>query len=123
MIFEARHENLISRPRFLRRLLTSWMIGGALAGGALSMGVMGYHWIGGLPWVDAFLNASMIFSGMGPVDPLPTDAAKIFASCFALFSGVVFISSVGVALSPVVHRAIHKFHLDGRGSGRAKREE
>ena len=79
---------------------------------ALGIGVAGYHWIAGLDWVDAVLNASMILGGMGPVDALPSDASKVFASVYALFSGVVFISAMAVILSPALHRALHKFHLD-----------
>ena len=84
---------------------------------ALGIGVAGYHWIAGLDWVDAVLNASMILGGMGPVDPLASDAAKIFASVYALLSGVVFISAMAVILSPAVHRALHKFHLDSSDKG------
>ncbi len=82
---------------------------------ALGVGVAGYHWIAGQPWVDSLLNASMILGGMGPVGDLHSDAAKIFASAYALFSGVVFISVMAVILSPVLHRALHKFHLESGG--------
>ncbi len=81
----------------------------------LGIGIAGYHWIAGLRWVDSLLNASMILGGMGPVDKLSSDAAKIFASVYALFSGVVFISAMAVILSPALHRALHKFHLEGGG--------
>jgi len=75
-------------------------------------GVMAYHWIGGLGWTDALLNASMILSGMGPVDRLSTTEAKLFASAYALFSGLVFIAIMGIVVSPIVHRVLHKFHID-----------
>jgi len=78
----------------------------------LAIGVGGYHWIAKLSWVDSLLNASMILGGMGPVDPLPTRGAKVFASVYALFSGLVFVGTVGLALSPVLHRILHKFHID-----------
>ncbi len=78
---------------------------------ALSIGAAGYHFIAGLPWIDALLNASMILTGMGPVDVLRSNAAKVFASLYALFSGVVFISLMGLLLSPIAHRVLHKFHL------------
>jgi hypothetical protein len=78
---------------------------------ALSVGIAGYHFIAGLPWIDALLNASMILTGMGPVDTMKTNAAKIFASAYALFSGVVFISMMGLLLSPIAHRVLHKFHV------------
>jgi hypothetical protein len=83
---------------------------------ALSVGVAGYHWIAGLGWVDALLDASMILGGMGPVNPLPTNAAKIFASVYALFSGLVFIAVMGIVLSPIAHRMLHKFHIDEKDS-------
>lgn len=79
--------------------------------GALGIGVVGYHFIAGLPWIDALLNASMILTGMGPVNVLPSNAAKVFASLYALFSGVVFISLMGLLLSPIAHRVLHKFHV------------
>lgn len=84
-----------------------------LVGGSLAVGAIGYHALAELGWVDAILNASMILTGMGPVSPLPTDAAKLFASCYALFSGVVFLVACGIVLAPVVHRFLHRFHLDG----------
>jgi hypothetical protein len=79
---------------------------------ALLAGILGYHSIASLGWIDALLNASMILTGMGPVDPMKTDSAKIFASAYALFSGVVFLSAVGVVVAPIFHRILHKFHMD-----------
>jgi len=79
---------------------------------ALFAGVLGYHAIAKLGWIDAILNASMILTGMGPVDPMKTSAAKLFASAYALFSGVVFLSAIGIALAPVFHRILHRFHMD-----------
>ena len=79
---------------------------------ALFMGVSGYHWLGGLSWVDSLLNASMILGGMGPVDTLPNDAAKVFASLYALFSGLCFIAVMGLILAPITHMVLHKFHVD-----------
>lgn len=79
---------------------------------ALFIGIAGYHWIAGLKWIDALLDASMILGGMGPVTPLTTNAAKVFASAYALFSGLVFIAVMGIVLSPIVHRVLHKFHVD-----------
>jgi hypothetical protein len=79
---------------------------------ALLIGILGYHYIAGFDWIDALLNASMILTGMGPVGPLTTTAAKIFASAYALFSGLVFISVIGVVLAPVMHRVLHRFHID-----------
>ena len=81
-------------------------------GASLGMGVLGYHLSEGLGWLDALVNASMILSGMGPVNELHNDTGKWFASFYALFSGVAFITSVGVMFAPVVHRFLHKFHLE-----------
>ena len=87
-------------------------MGVGLVGGSLGIGVLGYHFCGRLEGLDAVVNASMILSGMGPVNVLHSDAGKWFASFYALFSGVAFITSVGVMFAPVVHRFLHKFHLE-----------
>jgi len=81
-------------------------------GVSLGSGVLGYHYIAGMNWIDSVLNASMILGGMGPVDPLKTEAAKLFASAYALFSGLVAITVMGMVLAPLAHRALHLFHLD-----------
>lgn len=99
-------------PHFLRRLaLTSGIAMGILAM-SLGIGIVGYHVVAGLNWIDSLLNASMILTGMGPVTPMTDSASKIFASCYAIFSGVIFLSSVGIVLSPLVHRILHRFHLE-----------
>jgi hypothetical protein len=79
---------------------------------ALAIGILGYHFIAGFPWIDALLNASMILTGMGPVGELTSTGAKLFASAYALFSGLVFITVIGVTLAPVLHRVLHEFHID-----------
>ena len=79
---------------------------------ALFIGIAGYHWIDKLDWVDSLLEASMILGGMGPVNPLHNDAAKIFASGYALFSGLVLIGVMGIILTPITHRVLHKFHVE-----------
>lgn len=99
-------------PVFLRRMAISLGLSGALIFAALFVGVAGYHWIAGLAWIDALLNASMILGGMGPVDALPHDPAKLFASFYALFSGLIFVGAVGLVISPIVHRMLHQFHID-----------
>jgi len=96
----------------MRRLIACLGIAILLIAGALILGVAGYHGIAGLSWIDALLNASMILGGMGPVNSLTSDGAKIFASLYALFSGLVFIAVMGIILTPVVHRILHKFHID-----------
>ena len=88
----------------------------AIVAFALLIGILGYHLIAGLSWIDSLLNASMILTGMGPVDPMKDTASKLFASAYALFSGVVFLSAVGIVLSPVFHRIIHAFHMDDDSS-------
>jgi len=84
----------------------------ALIAVALTIGIAGYHFIAGFNWVDSLLEASMILGGMGPVNSLPNDTAKIFASIYALFSGLIIIALMGIILSPVIHRVMHKFHVD-----------
>ena len=79
---------------------------------SLTMGVLGYHGFAHLPWIDSLLNASMILGGMGPVDPIPTTGGKLFASFYALYSGVFFILASGVLLAPFLHRLVHRFHLE-----------
>jgi hypothetical protein len=79
---------------------------------ALMIGITGYHFIAGFNWIDSLLEASMILGGMGPIKELPTETAKVFASIYALFSGIIFIGVMGIILSPVVHRIMHKFHVD-----------
>lgn len=88
------------------------IFGASMVVTALMVGVVGYHFFAHLEWLDALVNASMILGGMGPVDPVRSDAGKWFESFYALFSGVVFISSIGVGLAPVVKRFLHRFHLD-----------
>ena len=82
-----------------------------LVGVSWVFGILGYRLLEGLPWIDSTLNAAMILGGMGPVDQLHTNAGKIFASFYALFSGIVFLVSVGVLLAPIIHRLLHQFHL------------
>ena len=102
------------RRAFYHHLLIALALAGGLIGASLGLGILGYHFIARLHWVDSLLDASMILSGMGPVSPLPSDGAKVFASAYALFSGVVFISSTGILLSPVMHRVLHRFHIEER---------
>lgn len=109
--FERRHERLAPLSIFLKRVAASLLIAILLIAAALALGIVGYHWLAGFTWVDSLLEASMILGGMGPVNPLPTEAAKIFASLYALFSGLMFIGIMGVVLSPIVHRFLHKFHI------------
>ena len=111
-MFERKHEKLAPAHVFLWRLAACTAIASLLAAFALLTGVVGYHWLAGLGWVDSLLNASMILGGMGPVDTLTNTRAKVFASGYALFSGLVFIAVMGIILTPVAHRMLHKFHID-----------
>jgi TRAP-type C4-dicarboxylate transport system permease small subunit len=112
MRFERRHEQIAPVSVFVTRLIGSVAMALALIALVLMIGIAGYHSLAGYNWVDSLLEASMILGGMGPVNQLPNDTAKIFASAYALFSGLIFIAVMGLVLSPVVHRILHKFHVD-----------
>ena len=109
---ERRHEKLAPFPVFAKRLAVSVALACCIVGPVLFIGILGYHWLGGLDWVDSVLEASMILGGMGPVNPITTAGAKLFASAYALFSGLVFIGVMGIVLTPVVHRVMHEFHVE-----------
>jgi hypothetical protein len=111
-MYERRHEPLAPLGVFLRRILFSLGIAIGMIAVALSIGIAGYHWIAGFGWIDSLLEASMILGGMGPVNPLSGDSAKLFASFYALFSGIVFIGLMGIVLAPLAHRLMHKVHID-----------
>ena len=111
-MFERRNQPLLPRRAYVLRISRHAVVGGSLVALTLGIGIAGYHWLEGLGWLDAYLNAAMILGGMGPVSELHTGASKLFAGAYALFSGVVFLVAVGVLLAPVIHRALHRFHLD-----------
>lgn len=100
------------RRQFYRRFARALVVSQAVIGVSLSLGILGYHYICGFGWVDALLNASMILTGMGPVGTLVTDGAKIFASAYAMFSGVIFVTASGILLAPMFHRVLHRFHIE-----------
>ncbi len=110
--FEHRRQPLLSRRDFLRRFAHSSLLALLSLAVWLLLGMCGYHWLAGLPWMDAFLNASMIVGGMGPVDQLTARSAKLFAGLYAVFSGVIFLGVFGLLVAPVFHRFLHRFHLD-----------
>jgi hypothetical protein len=110
--FEHRGEPLIHQQEFIQRLLRNGGLAVTIISVSLVIGVSGYHWIAGLPWVDSFLNASMILGGMGEVDVLETSGAKIFAGCYALYAGMIFLVVGAVLLTPVLHRVLHRFHWE-----------
>ncbi len=111
-MYEHRRDPLLPFPIFVRRVLRSFYVAAALIALALGAGVLGYHLLEGLHWIDAILNASMILGGMGPVAELHTTAGKLFASAYALFSGIAFITTSGILLAPFLHRFLHRFHLE-----------
>ena len=110
--YERHHEQLAPRSVFVKRIIESLAIASGLIAIALSVGIVGYHFIAGFNFVDSLLEASMILGGMGPVRELPNDNAKMFASIYALFSGVILIALMGIILAPIAHRVLHKFHVD-----------
>jgi hypothetical protein len=109
---EHRRQPLLSRNAFVRRQLRFVLAAMVMVALSLLLGVWGYMRFAHYPLVDAFLNASMILGGMGPVGDLPSDEAKWFASCYALYSGIALLGTVAVILAPVVHRMLHLLHLD-----------
>jgi len=109
---EHKSKPLLPKKQFALRMLRSLALAACMIGFSLGLGILGYHLSANLSWLDSLLNASMILTGMGPVDPLHTVAGKVFASFYALFSGVIFITSVAVLLAPVFHRFLHRFHLE-----------
>jgi len=111
-MYERRGDKLLPPREFAIRVLRHGGIVVLVAGSALTIGVIGYHTLVGLSWIDALLNASMILGGMGPVDPVHTTAGKLFASFYALFSGLIIIAATGILLAPFLHRLVHKFHLE-----------
>ena len=106
------HKKLPPRREFALHLLRNLAYVSALIAASLAFGAAGYHAFQGLPWLDATLNAAMILTGMGPVDPLTTPSAKVFGIVYALFSGVAFLTMVAMLLAPAAHRLLHRFHLE-----------
>jgi hypothetical protein len=107
-----RHPSMPSRAVFLSRLAHNALIAGGVVAVSLAIGTAGYHYLGGLSWIDALLNSSMILTGMGPVNAITSLQGKLFAAAYALFSGVVFLTMVAVLLAPLLHRFLHRFHLE-----------
>ena len=110
--FEHHSQPLLPRSQFITRLGVHVAAGSLLILLSLGIGILGYHYLEDLAWVDALLNASMILGGMGPVAVLTTTGGKIFASIYALFSGVLFLAAAGLMVAPVIHRLFHRLHLD-----------
>lgn len=111
-MFESRWQPLATRRVFFTRVLNSFLATLVVIAISLGFGAWGYHVFGGLPWIDALLNAAMILTGMGPVDPMDSSSGKLFATFYCLFSGIVFLSLMAIILAPIYHRAMHRFHMD-----------
>jgi hypothetical protein len=113
-MYEHTRHHLLPWPRFLRRASRHLLLGVVIVSAADGIGTVGYHVAGHLGWIDSFLNASMILSGMGPVNKLGDTGGKLFAAFYALFSGIVFIGVMGVVLAPWVHRLLHITQIEGK---------
>ncbi len=110
--YERKNQPLLSRRDFARRLAANAAFSVVLIVVSLVVGMAGYHYLEGQSWVDAFANAAMILSGMGPLGTLNTTSGKIFAGCYALYSGLALILAIGVVIAPIVHRFLHRFHME-----------
>lgn len=111
-MYELRTSPLLSRARFLRRVLWHVALAVALLIASLALGMIGYSYYEHLSWQDGFLNSAMLLGGMGPVNAPVTEGGKLFAGFYALYAGLVFIIAAGIVLAPTVHRAMHRFHID-----------
>ena len=111
-MFEHSSEPVLSNWQFALRMAGATAVGSTLIGVSLFLGMWGYHYFEGMTWVDSFANASMILSGMGPLTDMRTDAGKIFAGCYALYSGLALISIMAVVFAPIIHRFLHRLHVD-----------
>jgi hypothetical protein len=115
-MFEHHTKPLLPSKVFYRRVVRNFAFGIAFVLFSLGIGVTGYHGFEKMSWLDSFLNAAMILSGMGPVGTLQTDAGKFFAGCYALYSGLALVTSIGIIFAPIIHRFLHKFHLEDTGN-------
>jgi hypothetical protein len=111
-MFEHHKEPLASQAEFTRRVVRYSLITAGIILFSLGIGMLGYHYYESLSWIDSLLNASMILGGMGPVNTLQTNAGKVFASFYALYSGIILLASVGILATPIFHRFMHRFHLE-----------
>jgi len=112
LFYEHRSEPLLPRRKFLCRMALHGLFAAGVLVVSLGIGILGYHYLEGMQWLDAMLNASMILGGMGPIGTLHTEIGKVFASFYALFSGIIFLVIAGILVAPVAHRLMHRLHLD-----------
>lgn len=110
-MYEHHSKPLLPKKKYYKRLFRNILWGAVIVFVSLLIGILGYRFFANLGWLDSLLNASMILTGMGPVDEMTSSAGKLFASFYALFSGVAFLSTIAVVIVPVLHRFFHKFHL------------
>ncbi len=110
--FERKDERLAPFHLYLGRIALGLLVSAGIVACSLAAGMVGYHYFEGMSWLDSFLNAAMILSGMGPVGTLATDAGKLFAGCYAIYSGFVVVLTTGIVLAPIAHRLLHRFHID-----------
>jgi hypothetical protein len=115
--YESKNQPLLPWAHFIHRLARNFGVASALIGVSLAAGMAGYHSLEGMDWVDAFANAAMILSGMGPLAQLNTVSGKVFAGVYALYSGLMLIVATGIILAPVIHRMLHQFHVDSDEHG------
>jgi len=115
-MYEHHTQPLLTTRQFVIRLLRHGGIAGGILLFSLAMGTIGFHWLALQEWIDAFLNSSMLLGGMGPIGEIKTTTGKLFASLYALYAGILFIASSGLLLAPVLHRIMHKVHLEERHS-------
>lgn len=111
-MYERKIHPLAPRHKYFKRLLKSFAFASVFLGFSLMVGVFGYHFMGKLSWIDSLLNASMILGGMGPADMIVNKSGKLFASFYALYSGISFLTAFAILIAPALHRLLHRFHLD-----------
>ena len=111
-MYEHKNHQLLTRREYFSRLIKHFVLAFGVIVFSLGIGVIGYHITERLSWIDSILNASMILGGMGPVNVIQTTWGKLFASAYALFSGIIFLVIVGIIFAPIYHRFLHKFHLE-----------
>jgi len=113
-MYESRKQRPLATSSFAQRLLVHGGMAVAVLLVSLGLGMVGYHALEHLSWTDAFLNAAMLLGGMGPVNAPVSEAGKLFAGCYALYCGLVFIVTAGLLFTPILHRLIHRFHWDDK---------
>ncbi len=119
-MFEHYQRPLLNRRKFVSRQIRYLIFSLVILIFSIGIGLVGYHVFGKLSWIDSFLNASMILTGMGPVDHLDSNDGKLFAAFYALFSGVAFLTFVAVLFAPIYHRFLHRFHLSVEDDGKER---